>query len=186
MNKDPFSVSLVTGSGCRSSPFRLRGLTLIELMVAIAIVAIMASIGVPSFREFMLEQQAESQRDAMMNSLATARVSAKRFSAPVYVCPSSDGSSCGSDWNTGWLVYLDSDRDAVLSTGDEVLSSHQYKGKIEILTSATELRFLPNGINTVANLNICSNENSQLNRAISVNPIGAIELQGSANADCTL
>ena len=39
-----------------------RGFTLIEVLVAIAIVAIMASVGVPSFRQFILEQQAESQR----------------------------------------------------------------------------------------------------------------------------
>ena len=81
-----------------------RGFTLIEVLVAIAIVAIMAAVGVPSFRQFMLEQQAESQREAMLNSLSTARVSARRYSLPVNVCPSSNGTVCGNDWSQGWLV----------------------------------------------------------------------------------
>ena len=162
-----------------------RGFTLIEVLVAIAIVAIMAAVGVPSFRQFMLEQQAESQREAMLNSLSTARVSARRYSLPVNVCPSSNGTVCGNDWSQGWLVYLDSNRDGSLSNGEEVLSAHQYQGDIQVLASNRTLTFRPNGVATAATVQICSNEIASLNRGITVNPIGAIELQGSANVTCT-
>lgn len=162
----------------------IRGVTLIELLVAIAIVAIMSAIGIPSFQRYKLEQQAEAQREAMLNSLSTARVAAQRFSVPVNVCPSSDAASCGNDWNQGWIVYLDNDRDDQLSNGEQVLFAHQYQGKIQILTANSRFRFLPNGMTTTASLNICSDDMSELNRAISINPVGAIELQGSSDANC--
>ncbi len=37
----------------RTSPSRQHGLTLIELLVTIAVIAIMATIGVPSFQQYI-------------------------------------------------------------------------------------------------------------------------------------
>lgn len=191
MNKDSFSIR--HGTRCcgyrshYSSPSHQHGLTLIELMVAIAIVAIIGTIGVPSFRQAMQAQQTESQREALLNSITTARQTSQQRSLPVLLCPSTNASSCSTnsnDWSKGWLAYLDANRDNAFNTGEEVISAHQYEGSVKVISTVLNLAFRANGIVTVANIKVCSNDESSTNKAIDINPLGAITLSGGANANC--
>ncbi|MGL4715857.1 MAG: GspH/FimT family pseudopilin [Aeromonas sp.] len=161
------------------------GFTLIELLVAIAIAAIMLTIGVPSFQRQQLEQQVQAQREAMLNSLTTARVASQRFAVQANVCPSADGTQCGTDWRQGWIVYLDSNNDRLLTPGEQILQVHQYRSKANIQTTATQFVFRPNGMTVSANINICADQVTELHRAIAINPLGAITSSGSSDANCT-
>jgi type IV pilus assembly protein PilE len=51
----------------RPGPARSRGFTLIELLVAVAIVAILAAIAVPGYREFVLRAHRTAAQSAMMD-----------------------------------------------------------------------------------------------------------------------
>jgi type IV fimbrial biogenesis protein FimT len=80
-----------------------RGVTLVELLTVVVLVAILGSIGIPSFRQTLLNQQSEAQRDTLVNSVVTARQSARRFSLPISVCSTQTGLVCGgvNDWSNG-------------------------------------------------------------------------------------
>ncbi len=191
MNKDPFSEhysNRCCGFPRRCSSFsRLRGVTLIEVMVAIAIVAIIGAIGVPSFRQAMQAQQTESQREALLNSITTARQTAQQRSLPVLLCPSSTVSRCSAasaDWSKGWLAYLDANRNNKFDTGEEIISAHQYEGAVTVVSNVLNLVFRANGIATVATIKVCSQNESSINKAIDINPLGAVTLSGGANANC--
>lgn len=81
------------------------GFTLIELMVVIVIVAILASIGVPSFRTLIQNNNLTSQTNGLLGLLQLARSEAVTQRQQVTVCPSSDQATCnGADWNDGGLV----------------------------------------------------------------------------------
>ena len=54
---------------------RMRGVTLIELMVVIMVLAILASIAVPSYRRFLLR----SQRTEAMRALMQAQTAQEKF-----------------------------------------------------------------------------------------------------------
>lgn len=74
------------------STFRQHGFTLIELMVAIAVLAILLTVGVPSFKAWMLNTRIRTTAEAMQNGLQLARAEAVRRNERVrFVFDSSTG-----------------------------------------------------------------------------------------------
>ena len=90
-----------------------RGMTAIELMAALAIVAVLTAMAVPAFRDFLQNNRAAEQSNALVGALALARNEAVTRGIPVSVCASSDGESCEdavglfADWTQGWIVFTD-------------------------------------------------------------------------------
>jgi len=85
---------------------RSRGLTLIEMLTVIAIVAILAAVGVPGFRALLLHQRLAAASQAFVAALGMARIEAIRRGEPVSVL--ADG---GAGWDAGWAVVADAGGD---------------------------------------------------------------------------
>ena len=99
---------------------RSAGFTLMELMVTLALAAVILSIGAPSFGEFRRNNRLTSVGNEFLGAVQTARTEAIKRQTPVAVCPSADptdaGATCTSGAFNGWIVFVDSnsngDRDA--------------------------------------------------------------------------
>lgn len=93
---------------------RSRGFSLIELMVTIAIVAILAAIAFPSFQSSLRSNRLATTTNEMLASVALARSEAIRSTRGGGICASTDGSTCGAaaTWNDGWLVWSDNGDDS--------------------------------------------------------------------------
>jgi len=85
-----------------------RGFTLIELLITILILVIVMTIAIPSFRAIIQNNVTISASNDMIISLNYARSEAVKRSANVSICPAADQtfSSCGNDWNQGWIIFL--------------------------------------------------------------------------------
>ena len=83
---------------------RDRGFTLVELMITLAVAAILLAIAVPSFRTFVQNTRLTTQADTLVYSLNLARNEAVKLDTPVAVCASSDGATCSGAWVNGWIV----------------------------------------------------------------------------------
>lgn len=85
------------------------GFTLLELMMVIAIAAVLLTIGVPNLQTLLLNNRITSQLNSFSSSLALARSEAVKLNQRVVLCPSTDGASCasGTDWDAGWIVFVD-------------------------------------------------------------------------------
>lgn len=90
-------------------PIRLkapRGFTLIELMVAIAVLAILLGIAVPSFNDATLSSKLGSYANSLVASANLARGEAIKRNTTVTLCVSANGTSCATTggWEQGWIV----------------------------------------------------------------------------------
>lgn len=85
------------------------GFTLMELIVTVAIAAILLTIGVPSFQDTMRNNRAATHMNEMMTALNLARSEAAKLGKRVSLCPSTDQATCtgGTDWTKGWIVFID-------------------------------------------------------------------------------
>lgn len=116
---------------------RQKGFTLLELMIAVAIAAILAGIGTVSFLSWVSNTQSKEVSGSFRSSVTFARGQAVKHGGWVSVCGSEDGLSCSDSFENGWLVFHDRDRDTKLSAIDSVLQWHEQEyGRVEMDVSA--------------------------------------------------
>lgn len=92
----------------KGMPRMTRGFTLVELMVTLAVLAILTMVSVPSFRDTIRRSRVTAASNALLADLHYARAEAINRGQLVSLCPSSNGSSCtagGTSWEAGWLIY---------------------------------------------------------------------------------
>ena len=84
------------------------GFTLLELLMTIAIAAIVATLGIPSFQYVTNSNRVAGEVNGLLGDLQFARAEAIKEGQPVTVCLSKGGTTCdttGSAWQSGWIVY---------------------------------------------------------------------------------
>ena len=97
------------------------GFGLIELMIVIAIVAILTVIALPSYQLAMQRNRVVTDTNDFVAALNLARNEAVARGRPVTVCASANGTSCDgsgvSDWSGGYIVFTDYDPVGAIDAG---------------------------------------------------------------------
>jgi type IV fimbrial biogenesis protein FimT len=78
---------------------RVRGFTLVELLVVLTVLGIMLGIAVPSFKNFIASQRVKSASYELSTSMLLARSEAIKRNTTVTITPVTTG-----DWTSGWNV----------------------------------------------------------------------------------
>jgi type IV fimbrial biogenesis protein FimT len=89
---------------------RLAGFTLLELMITLAVLAILTAIAVPSFQTLLERNRLTSATNDLLGALMMARSNAVTRRVITRVCPSTNASTCATgtvNWATGWIVTED-------------------------------------------------------------------------------
>ncbi|WP_051216312.1 GspH/FimT family pseudopilin [Ferrimonas futtsuensis] len=124
------------------------GLTLVELMIALAVAAILLLWGAPSMRTLFANARAEAKVHALYHDLAQARHLALSYQAMVTLCPLSSGNQCNGQWREGYQIFIDAPPLQSLGSDDLVMVSRNRINSADHLTySATvnAIRFDPEG-----------------------------------------
>lgn len=157
----------------------VKGFTLLELMVTLAVLVVTLTLGVPAFAGLQQRARTASAFHLLTTSLATARLSAVKHGEAVSICPSSDGQTCrdGVVWDDGWILFADPEHDdqpasvaAVLQRIDGIsngLALRSTQGR-------TQVRFTPNGwaYNSNLSIRLCDEKNALLLGKVVVNNAG--------------
>jgi type IV fimbrial biogenesis protein FimT len=92
----------------RAMMSRQGGYTLIEMLVALTIAGVLASMAAPSFSDTIVGMKVSGYSSNLASSAMLARSEAIKRNAVVSLCASSNGATCGGRWEQGWLVMCKS------------------------------------------------------------------------------
>ena len=127
------------------------GFTLIELMVTITIIGIVAVFVIPAFSDFILNNRIRGQAGDFVVQLTHARSEAIRTATRVTVCPGTAAGCSGSNWENGWVVFVDNDTDAVIDSGETILgvgSALDGSNTLRSTTFSSDISFRHDGRST--------------------------------------
>lgn len=103
----------------------MKGFTLIEALVTIAIAGILIALGLPSFTTLIKDRRLQGHQEAFLGALVEARSTALARQRRTVLCASADGASCAAsgseNWSSGWIVFVDNDADLVRDNGEELV-----------------------------------------------------------------
>lgn len=102
-------------------PVPQAGFTLVELMIVMAIVAVLVAIATPSFLQAQRNSRLRTVTASLMSDINAARSEAMKRQKYTFVVPRGNG------WQDGWDVFVDMDSDLKYSNGDVKLGEQTDK-----------------------------------------------------------
>lgn len=161
---------------CISSPKPTTGFTLVELMVVMAIVAVLSAMAVPAMRELIARYQTSAVADQIVAMLSTARMEAIRRNGDVVlekINGTTNPCATNQQWSCGLRLWADANRNGAREGTDVILREFD----------------IPTGINLL-NMSAGNGASLTINRWGQANGINALNFRvtrtGVAAADRTV
>ncbi len=170
---------------------RLRGFTVIELLVTIALLAVILTTAVPALARFVEQQRLTATANHLVTHLQYARGQALDHNTLVAACPSGDGRTCtgGNRWEDGWIVYLDPDKAGQPARPEDVLRVVEGTPQLTMHSGGRHrVRFRGSGMAYGTNLTIrvCTPGNPEAARAVIVSNPGRVRATRDVDpAECS-
>ena len=157
-------------------PYRNKGVTALELMLAVLVLAIVLAFSVPSFSNLLKDNRIETRTSEFATDLAFARSEAIKRRAKIEVSAATWEPTQPASWSKGWTVS-DVTSQAVLRA-----SSATSNETFDNAEGITQLTFLPNGYIKLSGINatattfqLCDDRHSEYGQVIHVSASGQIE-----------
>src|SRR4051794_28866160 len=111
----------------RTRSFRQHGVTLIESVVTLAIVAGALQGALPAFSDMLQNTALAAASQDLLMDLHLARVEALKRNRRVALCKSADGVQCtkAGGWEQGWVVFHDENNNGRLDSGEELIARRE-------------------------------------------------------------
>ncbi|MFV3332186.1 GspH/FimT family pseudopilin [Pseudomonas sp. NY15437] len=157
-----------------------RGFTLLELMVTVAVLAVLIGIAVPSLGDATLAGKLAASANDLVAGVAMGRSEAIKRNAVTSLCVSSNGTSCGSGgWEQGWIII----------SGSTVLQKHSAAPTgFKVTSSVAKVDFQPTGVgNTQATITVCRSAPSagSQERVVNVSATGRAYVSKTTTGTCS-
>lgn len=157
----------------------VKGFTLLELMVTVVIAGILLSIAVPNFTPAIESNRMSAHINQLSATFNYARSEALKRTANISVCGKSNaGSSCTGNWNSGWTVFIDINKDGNLDAGETILRVNEdgVSGNTVIHFTGV-ITYAGNGVKVSVSpqiITICDSRGEGSKRGIIITAIGQV------------
>ena len=128
------------------------GFSLLELMTAIVILVILATVAVPSFSALVEQTRQETAAEQLRTHLALARIESVTRQEWVTICRSNDQQTCVGDALTGataWsglIMFVDHDRSRLPTKPEDVIRVTTFKSPVTVYWNRGDsLTYQPDG-----------------------------------------
>jgi type IV fimbrial biogenesis protein FimT len=176
----------------------MAGVTLIELLTVISIVAILMVIGVPSYKYITTSYRISGEVNGLLGDMQFARAEAVKEGQVVTICVSTDGLTCGGGaaWQSGWIVFPGSAATGASNAASVLRVQAAFTGS-DTFTDGTyatsavtfDREGLVNSLNSGHGALIAVHDptaNLTWTRCLQITSVGAMQVtQHSNNAGCT-
>lgn len=103
-----------------------RGFTLIEMMIALVVLAITIALGAPMMQTQLHQNRLRAESSRLLGAINLARSEAVMRNLPVSLCPSAMATTgvpkCSGTYSGGWIVFANPGKDRVVDpVSDQVL-----------------------------------------------------------------
>lgn len=143
------------------------GFTLIELMMALAIAAIILTQAVPSFTRMIKNNRMTTQVNQFVVALNLARSEAVKRGVNIDVIATN--AVAGNEWGAGWRVEISGG--AVLRTFPALHEASTLDSTNDLLT----IQYQPSGrANTTDTLQLCDDRRGETGRQVSISTTGRV------------
>ena len=158
-----------------------QGFTLVELMVTIAVAAILLTIGVPSLVSMYEGFRANSNVEKIHNVMAFARNQAISYGATVNVCPFASATSCGTstNWKGGIRVFI---TDAG-GTDKELRAIDSFHNNDKVKGPSGTITFSPEGLSSGGTLIYCPGGKTAESQSVDISTSGKVSY-GADGSSC--
>jgi len=141
---------------------------LVELVIVLAIAAILTTLAAPSFRSMIQNNRATTQANDVLATLNLARSEAIRRGIRVSLCASADQATCSgsADWATGWIVFTDDGATPGVKDATETLlqvhESLSGAAQLDQTAGGTNVQFLASGQSqAVTQFDLCTGDQAR-------------------------
>jgi type IV fimbrial biogenesis protein FimT len=161
------------------------GFSALELITAMAIVAILLSTAVPAFKNYGWNLRMKTVMDLLQTDLNLARSRAISMNTPTVICPATEGLLCTANgiWQHGWIVFTDINGDRQRQAEETILKQTTAIELVDVSgpQSRSTLRFYPNGSAPGSNATIlfCDQRGAEYAGTITLSSSGRIRLQSN-------
>ena len=168
------------------------GITLVELLVTVTVLAILATTAVPWLGDLWLDARRAAAVNELVHGFHYARQEAHRSLRDVVICRSTDGQNCAAagPWQSGWIIFLnrDGDEPPVRETGEPLLKVTQLRENLRISSNRRAWILRPFPLRaTNGTFVICDRRGARAARAVIVSFTGRprLALRTAANRPLT-
>lgn len=156
---------------------RARGFSLFEVMLAVAIAGILASLAAPAFTTLVLDSRRTAALNDFVIAIQLARSESVKRGAEVVLCKTGGRESCTTtgDWQTGWIVFVNLDEDSppVRDAPEPLVQVHAVVPKAKLTANRSSFTFRPfTSASTNGTVTYCDTRGVAAARAIIVSASG--------------